>query len=231
MPPGNGNPPANPGNPPADPADPGQPGNPGNPPADPGDPGNPPADPGNPGNPPPADPGCPDLCPWPIFWPLNPGGGYCPTPVYPAQPVIVNDAVPLEVQQRGHVVDLVLEDVQYVEPATLLVGPAYRVKFRNQSTEPAGAFRVALVAGLDLRVSEQSPKAVVDVPGLAGGQAAELTIRLPRTAMSVVSTSSAQPTVFTHLFAAVDFDNAVIELDKTNNVAILERAALEAAVR
>jgi hypothetical protein len=218
LPPGNGNPPADPENPPVDPADPGQPGDPGNPP-------------GDPGNPPPADPGCPNLCPWPIFWPLYPGGGYCPTPVYPAQPVVVNDAVPVEAGQGGRVVDLVLEDVQYVEPATVLVGPAYRVKFRNQSTEPAGAFRVALLAGLEFRVSEKSPKAIVDVPGLAGGQAAQLTIRLPRTAMSLASASSAHPAVFTHLFAAVDFDNAVIELDKTNNVAILERSALESAAR
>jgi len=34
--------------------------------------------------------------------------------------------------------DLVLEDVHLASPATLVAGPAYTVKFRNQGTADAG---------------------------------------------------------------------------------------------
>src|SRR5262249_16799473 len=42
--------------------------------------------------------------------------------------------------------DLVLEDVKLVAPATLVAGPAYRVKFRNQGTAVAANFEVAILA-------------------------------------------------------------------------------------
>lgn len=173
-------------------------------------------------------------CPWPIFWPIYQGGywnncyygpGYYNTPVIynSSSPVFVNDIVPAYGTAR---VDLVLEDVQFMEPATLLVGPAYRVKFRNQGLTAAGKFRVGLVAAVDGQATEQSPKALVDVAGLASGSATEVTIRLPVTAMKLTG-SNGQSTVFTHLLVAADFDNSVIESDKTNNVAIIERTMLE----
>lgn len=211
-----GNPGGNPGDNPAD--------DPGNEPGD--DPGNDPGDdPGdNPGNPPPGGP--PVVVPFPIFWPSSPGGGSCPIPYSPG-PTVAAEAMP----QTAAIVDLLLEDVEYVEAATLLVGPAYRVKFRNQGAEPVGKFRVALLAGMDGRVSEDSPRAMVEVAGLASGESKELTIRLPRTAMRLASTANGLPSAFTHLFVAVDIDNAIDELDKTNNVAILERTMLEEAAR
>jgi hypothetical protein len=215
--PGNGdNPPGD--NPPGD----NPPGD--NPPGDvpPGDvpPGDVPPDDVPPGdNPPPENPPIVPI-PFPIFWPLYAGGGYCPEPYYPG--TVVGDAIP----QTAVVVDLLLEDVRYVEAATLLVGPAYRVKFRNQGAEPVGKFRVALLAGLDGRVSEDSPQAMVEVAGLVGGESRELTIRLPGTAMRLAS-AAGRATAFTDLFVAVDIDNVVAEVDKTNNVAILERTLLE----
>jgi hypothetical protein len=210
------NPPAD--NPPADnpPAD--------NPPAD-NPPQDPPAD--NPPQDPPADnPPAIVPIPWPL-WPIGPGGGnYCPTPVYPAYPAPAVEQAP----QLVGTVDLVLEDVQYVEPATALVGPAYRIKFRNQGLATAGAFRVALLAGMDGRIAADPPQATVDVPGLESGQAHVVTVRLPRTAMRLVATSG-QPSAFTHLFVAVDADRAVGETDEVNNLAVLERIALEEAAR
>ncbi len=185
--------------------------------------------------------------PWPVFWTsYRTNYGWAPyygprcntTPVIVSQPsqVIVQDAAPAvaAVQQpapsavQTGSVDLLVEDVQVVEPATLLVGPAYRVKFRNQGMDAIGNFRVGIVASLAGRVDENSPNAIVDVAGLAGGEAGEVTLRLPLTAMKLASTSG-QTTAFTHLLVAADIDGSVSELDKTNNVAVVERADLEAA--
>lgn len=186
---------------------------------------------------------CKSKCPWPIFWPCYNGNywnnscyygpGYN-TPIYVnSPPVVINEVVPVSAQLPTSAtnygmasVDLVLEDVQLIEPATLLVGPAYRVKFRNQGLTAAGKFRVAIVAGLDGQASEQSPKTLVDVPGLASSEASEVTVRLPVSAMKLAG-AGGQATVFTHLLVAADFDNGLTESDKTNNVAVIERTMLE----
>ncbi len=186
---------------------------------------------------------CHNKCPWPVFWPIYQGGywnnscyygsGYnTPVIINSAPPVVVNDVVPASatVDYGTALVDLVLEDVQYVEPATMLVGPAYRVKFRNQGLSAVGKFRVALVAGLDGQASEQSPKVLVEVAGLASGESSEVTVRLPVTAMKLAGTDG-KATIFTHLLVAADFDNSVVESDKTNNVAIIERTMLEVAAK
>jgi hypothetical protein len=147
--------------------------------------------------------------------------------------VVINEVVPVSAQVPTSAtnygaarVDLLLEDVQLVEPATMLVGPAYRVKFRNQGLTAAGKFRVAIVAGVDGQASEQSPKTLIDVAGLASGEASEVTVRLPVSAMKLAS-ANGQATVFTHLLVAADFDNSLNESDKTNNVAVIERTLLE----
>jgi hypothetical protein len=220
------------------------------PPIDPG-PGN-----GNPGGgqPKPPKDHCHHKCPWPVFWPIYGnnnywsgncynGPAYCPpTVVVTETPVVVNDVTtavaPTPVVTTAATattvstasVDLVLEDVQYIEPATLLVGPAYRVKFRNQGMEAAGKFRVALVASVGGQVTETSPMALVDVAGLASGESGEVTVRLPKTALEMTS-AEGQKVAFTHLLVAADFDNAVAESEKTNNVAIIERTQLEVASR
>ena len=189
----------------------------------------------------------PHKCPWPVFWPIYGGGNYwnspcyygptCTTPnviVNQVPPVVVSEVVPVSAEVPVAVgtssADLVLEDVQYVEPATLLVGPAYRVKFRNQGLVAAGKFRVALIAAVDGQANEQSPQAMVEVAGLASGQSSEVTVRLPRTAMQLVGTSG-ETTAFTHLLVAADFDNLVSESDKANNVAIIDRTQLEVAAK
>lgn len=206
----------------------------------------PPADPGQGGgngNCPPGNDHCNTKCPWPVFWPIYQGGywnnscyygsGYnTPVIVNSAPPVVVNEVVQASatVDYGTARVDLVLEDVQYVEPATMLVGPAYRVKFRNQGLTAVGKFRVALVAAIDGQASEQSPKALVEVAGLASGESSEVTVRLPVSAMKLAG-ADGKATIFTHLLVAADFDNSVDESDKTNNVAIIERSMLEVAAK
>ena len=81
--------------------------------------------------------------------------------------------------------DLVLDDVKLVAPATLVAGPAYTVKFRNQGTAPAGKFQVALLAGRDGKLDEDAPRAVVDVSSLAAGELKEVTLRLPQKALKL----------------------------------------------
>src|SRR5262249_31712353 len=118
-------------------------------------------------------------------------------------------------------IDLALEDLQFAQPATLVAGPAYRVKFRNQGTQAAGKFRVGLLGAVGGKASPDAPRAAVEVPALAAGQTGEVTIRLPRSASAAYS----------ELVVAVDLDGAVSELDKDNNVALVERAQLETASR
>jgi CARDB len=218
------------------PIDPGKgPVGPVKPPADP--PANPPANPpAPPTNPPSNGNHHHHHFPWQAFLPYPSyygNGPYYPTyPSYPTQTVVVAPAAEAQVatSPAAGSADLLLEDVQLVEGATILVGPAYRVKFRNQGQNATADFRVGLVATMGSEPSEKSPQAAVQVSGLAGGQSGEVTIRLPKSAMQLVSTAG-QSAAFTHLLVAVDFDGTVNESDKTNNLAVLERAQLEAAAR
>ncbi len=127
-------------------------------------------------------------------------------------------------------VDLVLEDVKLAAPATLVAGPAYTVKFRNQGTLAAGKFKVAIFAGLSDKPTADAPRAMVEVKSLAAGEVKEVTLRLSAKAMRMVAAKNAQPSAFTHLFVAVDLTNTVAETDETNNTAAVERLSLEAAV-
>jgi hypothetical protein len=110
-------------------------------------------------------------------------------------------------------VDLVLEDVKMSEDATLVAGPAYSVRFRNQGLQAAGRFVVAAVASPDGKLSDDAPRVMLDVPGLAAGEMREVVLRLPRCD-------------FSHLIVLVDATNSVNEMDKTNNAAAIERSAL-----
>jgi hypothetical protein len=135
-------------------------------------------------------------------------------------------ATPTSAPATDSNVDLVLEDVQLAAPATLVAGPAFTVKFRNQGTQAAGKFQVGIFAGLTEKLVSDSPKAVVEVKSLAAGDVQTVTLRLPQKALKLTGADN-KPTAFTHLFVAVDLTNAVAETDETNNTAVIERAALE----
>jgi hypothetical protein len=122
--------------------------------------------------------------------------------------------------------DLVVEDIHMVGSATLVAGPAYSVRFRNQGTEAAGPFRVGIFAALDGHLT--ASRAVIDVPGLDAGQTAEVTLRLPQSAILLVS-SHGHSGGFDKLGVMVDVDGRLHESDKTNNAAVLDRSVLEAA--
>jgi hypothetical protein len=125
--------------------------------------------------------------------------------------------------------DLVLEDVTFIEPATETAGPAYRLKLRNQGTQAAGKFRIGAFAERNGLLSDDAPHVVSEVASLAAGAVSELTLRLPLSALRLVSTSAAEPVAFDQLLVVVDLDDAVVESEKSNNVASLKRSELEAA--
>jgi len=168
-----------------------------------------------------------------------------PVPQYPAgrpivvtapQQVVVNSTVHNTVvdpaasesaSQPAAAVDLVLEDITLSDAATLVAGPAYKLKFRNQSLQAVGSFHVAILAAVDGKLAADAPRAVVEVSGLQADEAGEVTLRLPASAMRITMETNEQPREFTHLFIAVDASNRIAELDETNNLAIVEKAALE----
>ena len=106
-------------------------------------------------------------------------------------------------------VDLVLEDVKLFEAGTLVAGPAYSVRFRNQGLESCGKFVVAAIASEDGTIAEDSPKVLLDVPPLAAGEMREVVLRMPRGE-------------FSHLIVVVDATGVVGESEKTNNAATIE---------
>lgn len=127
-------------------------------------------------------------------------------------------------------IDLVLEDMRMIDAATLVAGPAYAIRVRNQGAADAGTFRVAILASIDGTLDDNAPRAIVAVPSLAAGESREMALRLPASAMRLVSSSGSQG-VFDQLLVIADPDGAVVETDKSNNLAAVTRADLESQVR
>ena len=101
--------------------------------------------------------------------------------------------------------------------------------WRNQGTALSEKFRVGAFAQLEGELADDAPRSVTEVPSLGAGETASVTLRLPAAAMKLISTSSAGSAAFNQLLVVVDLDDAVTEIEKSNNVANLDRAALEAA--
>lgn len=195
--------------------------------------------------PPPMNPCTPHHCNYPWLGSLGlgygsgygygPGYGYpvCETPVIVSNPVVVasnplpsNPIVPVNYAAAAGSIDLVVEDIRQSEPATMIAGPAYLVKFRNQGLAATGAFKVGIFAVIDGNLTES--QAVVDVQGLEAGQVTEITLRLPQSALKLVN-ATGTATGFDKLAVMVDVESTVAESDKANNAAVIERSVLEAA--
>ena len=126
-------------------------------------------------------------------------------------------------------IDLVLEDVLLASPATVVAGPAYTIKIRNQGSQASGKFVVGIFAALDETVTAQSPRATVELPGMTGGQVRSVTLRLPLSAMNLTG-NHGTPTEFTKLIVVADLNNSVPETDKSNNSAVVDRAAVKPVI-
>jgi hypothetical protein len=159
--------------------------------------------------------------------PSGPARHYPTEPVYSAPATYAQPAsvtVPQTAAASSGIVDLVLEDVKLVADATLVAGPAYAVRFRNQGTQACGKFVVAVLASLDGQVGQHAPRAVMEVPALGAGEMGELVLRLPGAAMKM----GAEQSPFRYVVLVVDGTNSVAELDEQNNGAVVERSALSA---
>jgi hypothetical protein len=132
-------------------------------------------------------------------------------PMPTAAPVQYSASRPVEAEARG--ADLVLEDVKLFEDATLVAGPAYSVRYRNQGVQPSAKFSVAIIASLDGQLPQDAPRVVMEVNGLYHGATQEIVLRLPRCE-------------FKYLIVVVDAAGVVSELDESNNAAVLERGSL-----
>jgi hypothetical protein len=139
------------------------------------------------------------------------------------------EPVKIQVPDGSSPVDLVIENIRYSEPGTLLVGPSYHVKVCNKGSAYASCFHIGLFASLDGVVNEQTPKAFLEVRDLAPGTAIEYTIRLPVNADSNFDPMTRQIRPFTHVAAAVDVFRVQPEGDESNNTAILPRVVVDNA--
>lgn len=126
--------------------------------------------------------------------------------------------------------DLVLEDLQLAANATAIAGPAYRIQFRNQGSTAAADFYVVILAGATATPTDDAPRAVLHVASVAPGEAVEAILRLPASAMRMTDASGARQEM-THLFVSLDFTDAIVEVDETNNLAVVETQALTTAMR
>jgi hypothetical protein len=169
------------------------------------------------------------------------GGGGGAAPTYVSQPSVLEApgllpeetapaAGPDGVGGATGEVDLVLEDLSLAAPATKIAGPAYRLKFRNQGTAAATSFHVVMLAGLGVQPTAGAPRAIVQVPALAAGEVIDVMLRLPASAINMAG-ADGRPRAMTHLFVALDFADAIAEVDELNNLAIVEADALETAMR
>jgi hypothetical protein len=187
-------------------------------------------------------------CPWPsyfffpsynpYYWPAAGSYGCGTTVIYHTTPAVTQVVeVPATqdapIQQVSAVepatpasADLIVDAIQLVTPETASQGAVYRVKFHNQGTATASAFRIGLVVGFEGRPIEDSPRAVAEVPSLAPSQAGEAQIQLPKGALKQVETAGAQPRDFSFLAAAADVDERVTETDKANNIISVPRSDL-----
>ncbi len=124
--------------------------------------------------------------------------------------------------------DLVLEDIALTGTATLVAGPEFTIKFRNQGSTDAGKFQVGISAGFNQESKPTDPKAAVFVAGLAAGESKTITLRLSHKAM-LMEDNGKGLVPYRFLRIALDLTNAIPESDKTNNKAVVERSAIETA--
>jgi hypothetical protein len=138
----------------------------------------------------------------------------------------VTEVAPAASQDAQSGVDLVLEDLKLASPATLIACPAYTVSFRNQGNADASAFQVTIIAGLEGKQVKNGPRAKVEVKSLAAGEEKSVTLRLPQSALKLTG-ANGKLASFTDVIVSLDPNNSVSETDKTNNEAVVARAALE----
>ncbi len=122
--------------------------------------------------------------------------------------------------------DLVLEDLQLSAAATIVAGPAYVLRFRNQGSAVAQGFHVALLAGVNGQVTADAPRAMGYLSSVDPGQTVVINLRLPVSATQIRGVDGSLVPM-TDVFVSLDFADVVEELDENNNLAIVQAKALQ----
>jgi hypothetical protein len=163
----------------------------------------------------------------PIFYDPCPPIVYYTYPVWQPLPVVSSGTwvdIPSAIVDQGF--DLQLLAVRFVDPGhpEEKIGPRFRVWVRNNSPSAIGApFNVTLVAANGVELAGELPQAGVTVPEMDADTIVPIDIRLPFDANRMNVLASGQRTPFTHLHILVDSHRDVMELDESNNGAIVAR--------
>jgi hypothetical protein len=150
-----------------------------------------------------------------------PSGGVTIIETVAQQPVVQAVAVQPQAVAPANI-DLELIDLQLMDAgdASRNLGPRYRVIYRNAGGLAAGNFQVLLMASRDGSVNAEYPIATAEVAGLNGGETSQVDVRLPATAQAADMAA---------LIVAVDRALQVEDVNRDNNAAVIDRAALQVA--
>ncbi|MBI2825485.1 MAG: hypothetical protein HYX69_12435 [Planctomycetia bacterium] len=141
----------------------------------------------------------------------------------PAQPAPAALAAPIA---KG--IDLALVDVRLIDDGNPAenVGPAFRVSFRNTGAAVVDhEFNVALMAGTDGTPSADLPQALTRVGTFDTKDVMFVDLRLPASAFHM--TSGEASATFSKLFVFVDSHQEVNDANRENNLAGLDRTAIQ----
>jgi hypothetical protein len=151
-----------------------------------------------------------------------PSGGVTVIETVAQQPVVQAVAVEPQAAALPGNIDLELIDLQLMDAgdAGRNLGPRYRVIYRNAGALAAGNFQVLLMASRDGSIDAQYPIGTAEVAGLNGGETSQVDVRLPATAQAADMAA---------LIVAVDRALQVDDVNRDNNAAVIDRAALQVA--
>lgn len=176
-------------------------------------------------------PGCgywPGCTYWPgyfspcVTYPLYPTCYYTPTyfttsVVTVAPSTVVADPVPpAPVSAALPEIDLLIQDVKVVEPATATQGALYRITIKNQGPMNLSVpFRVAALGLKETQPTAETPRAMETLAGLKVGESSTVELRMPAAASSLP-----------RLLIAIEIPESFKDLDEQNNVAAGEVSQL-----
>jgi hypothetical protein len=134
---------------------------------------------------------------------------------------------PSEAVEQSKEIDLQVEYVQLVDSGDTSGdrGPMYRVWIVNHGKAAiAKPFDVVLVATNDDAPSQESPYGAERVTEIGAGQRLSVEIRLPVEVLQLSLDTDGLPVPFKNLFAAVDVQQELAELNEQNNALGVARA-------
>jgi hypothetical protein len=148
----------------------------------------------------------------------QPGGGSIVTPslTSPAAPTDVASTIEVDVE---------LVEVKFVDAGDGETnGPLYRVWVANNSkVDVTDEFNVGILVSASRKLSKESPRTMVRVKGLKGGEVRAVDVRLPVEALKMGTNADGKDVPFTWLVAVADSHEELKERNVDNNLLQLQR--------